>query len=279
MLLSRNYAPSDALAPYVARFYVFEADLPEDFEIIDGLMAETAFVRILTRGDWQAEIAPGIWGGEGPAVLFGANTKPFRVRVGGPFSLCGFAIRPSGWKALMDCPHSALVDQVVQLETLWGSIVDTMMNAILLAHTDEAYLDAMHDAVTARLNQIGRYKADPEMALFEQIARTDSTCRIDEAAAQIGLSVRQMERRCAESFGASPKVILRRSRFLDMAAAMRGFSSASGAELAALRYFDQSHLNREFRRFANMTPGAFNRAFTPLLTAGLKLREDDKETY
>ena len=107
---------------------------------------------------------------------------------------------------------------------------------------------------------------------FAAIARSDSTIRIDDAAAKIGLSVRQLERRCLATFGLSPKAVLRRSRFLDMATAMRGFSSPSEEELAALRYFDQSHLNREFKRFAGMTPRAFERTQTPLFTAGLNLR-------
>ena len=58
-----------------------------------------------------------------------------------------------------------------------------------------------------------------------------------------------------------------------MAAALRGFGNASDEELAALRYFDQSHRNREFRRFIGMTPGQFAATPTPLLTAGLELRE------
>ncbi len=277
MLLSRNYAPPEALAPYIARFYVFEADLPADFEIIDDLVGETAFVRIINDGEWHAELEPGVWHSEGPAIFFGANTKPFRVKVRGAFSICGFAIRPSGWKALMNESHAGLINQMFPMDQLWTrQITERMMDQVILAADDAALIAAMSEAVTARLDQIGRHSIDPAMAIFEDIARTDSTCRIDDAAEKLGLSVRQMERRCSDSFGASPKTILRRSRFLDMAAAMRGFSSASEAELAALRYFDQSHLNREFRRFTGMTPGAFGRAFTPLLTAGLKLREDEK---
>jgi AraC-like DNA-binding protein len=43
-----------------------------------------------------------------------------------------------------------------------------------------------------------------------------------------------------------------------------------------LRYFDQSHLNREVRRYAGMTPGAFQKAAMPLFTESLKLREEGK---
>lgn len=61
---------------------------------------------------------------------------------------------------------------------------------------------------------------------------------------------------------------------LDMAAAVRGISSPGEEEQAALRFADQSHLNREFRHFIGMTPGQFEKAPTPLLNAILKLRED-----
>ena len=59
-----------------------------------------------------------------------------------------------------------------------------------------------------------------------------------------------------------------------MATAMRGFSDPDQELLAALRYFDQSHRTREFRHFIGMTPGTFEKAVTPLLTAGLKLRAE-----
>ena len=78
------------------------------------------------------------------------------------------------------------------------------------------------------------------------------------------------------AYGLTPKAILRRSRFLDMAEAMRGFSTPAESQLAMLRYFDQSHLNREFRRFTGQTPGKFKKSVTPLFTAGLKLRVEGK---
>ncbi len=106
------------------------------------------------------------------------------------------------------------------------------------------------------------------------IARHDSTMPVADAAARLRLSTRQLERICRATFGHTPKVVLRRSRFLDTSQAMRGFGEPSADQLAALRYFDQSHLNREFRHFFGMTPGSFERTATPLFTAGLKLRAD-----
>lgn len=272
MLLSRNYPPSPELAPYIARHYVFEAELPEDFTLTDRLLSETGFVRILIRGDWRAEIAPGYWASAGPTVFFGPNGFPLPVRVKGPFTVAGFAINPGGWRALFDRSARDYADEMLPLSAAWGSLADKLWSEISAATDDAGLVASMEDAITARLAWIGLRQPDEQMTAFAAIARSDSTIRIDDAAAQLGLSIRQLERRCLSTFGLSPKAVLRRSRFLDMATAMRGFSSPSEEELAALRYFDQSHLTREFKRFAGMTPREFRRAVTPLFTAGLNLR-------
>jgi AraC-like DNA-binding protein len=276
MLASRNYAPSADLLPFVRRFYVFEADLPGDFVISDALLAETAFVRILLAGNWQAEVTPKDWTSAGQVLLFGGNSLPLNVQVTGPFRLAGFAVRPSAWRALFKEPATAFVNRMVPLQDAWGAIADTLLGSVQAAESDEEMVAAMELAVRNQLEVVGRRRVDEKIALFEAIARSDSTVRMEEAARQLGLSVRQIERRCLTAYGLPPKAILRRSRFLDMAEAMRGFSTPGEEILATLRYFDQSHLNREFRRFTGMTPGKFAKANTPLFTAGLQLRVEGK---
>lgn len=273
-MLSNTYHPSPELAPYIRRFYIFEAELPGDHVIEDTLLAETAFVRCLVVGDWRGSDAPAELSRAGRALFFGANGKPYKVRLTGGFHTVGFAIRPSGWGALFPRPHNEYVDTLIPLEDLWGDMATEMHEGIVASSTDAQKVAVMESIIKQRIEQIGKPKIDQAMAQFEAIARTDSTMRIDEVAEQVGLSVRQLERRCKATFGLTPKAVLRRSRFLDMATAMRGFSSPSDADLAALRYFDQSHLNREFKRFTNMTPRQFKLAVTVMQTAGLKLREE-----
>jgi AraC-like DNA-binding protein len=277
MLLSRNYAPSERLAPFIRRHYVFEANLPQDFGIEDKLIADNAFVRILLKGEWAAETAPGEWSTAGQILLFGANSMPLNVRVRGPFEVAGFAIRPSAWRALFAQPAAAYADRMAPLSEVWGDEAATMLAAVRAAENDEAKVDAMEASIIRQIHRVGRPRVDDEMARFESIARTDSTRRVEDIAREFGMSVRQMERRTLATFGLTPKSVLRRSRFLDMAAALRGFSAPDERELAALRYFDQSHLNREFRRFVHMTPKGFRDSTTPLFTAGLKLRVEGKD--
>jgi AraC-like DNA-binding protein len=267
-----NYPPSPALAPYIRRHYVYRADLPADAVISDKMIAETAFIRIPLRGEWFVKSESDEWDVATGPKLFGANSRPFPLKVVGPFVILGCSIKPSGWKSLCKKSAAKFVDGMVPLEEILGDESHKMMAKLDVSLSDADMVAAIECAIEAQIARINVRQEDMQMAKFDAIARIDSTIRIDEAAAQVGLSVRQLERRCLESFGLTPKTILRRSRFLDMATAMRGFSDPSEEELAALRYFDQSHLNREFRRFFGMTPKAFQNAYTPLMTSGLQLR-------
>lgn len=277
MLSSRNYAPASKLLPFLRRFYIFDAALPDSFELEDMLLADNAFVRVMLKGNWEYLDPQGSWTALSGALVFGANSRAIRVRVKGPFSVASFAVRPSAWPALFSVPASGVADRILPLSEVWdATVAREMEREVMSSSNDDVHVAAMTKAVERQMDIVGLHRIDPIVASFEAIARNDSTKRVEEAAQLLGLSARQLERRCLAGFGLSPKAVLQRCRFLDMASAMRGLSNADEKELAALRYFDQSHLNREFRRYTGMTPGAFQRSVTPLLTASLQLRVDGK---
>lgn len=275
MLQSRNSLPSPALAPYVRRFYVFRADLPAGLEIMDTLLSETAFIRLLIRGDWSAKGMDGNWSGFGTTPFVGANSRPMPVRVRGAFLVVGVAIRPAGWAGLFREPASDLADRIVPMEDIWGDSAVRLHADVAAAGEDDAAIVAVLEAaLTARLAALGNVPPVRSMLDFEEVVRNDPIMLVGDVAARLGLSVRQFERICHATFGHGPKIVLRRSRFLDMAQAMRGFGAPSVEHLAALHYSDLSHRNREFRHFFGMTAGQFEKAVTPLFTAGLKLRAE-----
>ncbi len=272
MFKSRNYPPSDDLKPYIRRHYVFEADVPSDFSIADNLMSETPFVRLPIKGQWIGRHDNGEMGPGGRAALFGGNFKPFPVRVEGAFLVAGFAIRPSAWRAFFKEPAAILNDRMVPLADFWPGIAERLILEVSSAQTDQAIVQAMESAIRARLAEAKRPRIDDKVAIFEEIARVESGLKIEEVAERMGLSIGQAERRVRACYGKTPKVVLRRSRFLELATAMRGFGPSDNRHLAALRYFDQSHINREFRQFGGRNPSDFKRAKTPLFDAGLQLR-------
>jgi transcriptional regulator GlxA family with amidase domain len=76
-------------------------------------------------------------------------------------------------------------------------------------------------------------------------------------AERYGFSVRQVERLFQEHVGVSPKMFGRLAR-LRLAMRLGADAQVDWADVAArARYFDQSHMVRDFRDLNGATPGAF----------------------
>lgn len=274
MFLSRCYEPSASLRRYVSRFYVFSAELPDAAQLVDQLLAETAYVRLLIRGDWQAETAPGEWGTAGSAILFGSNSRPMKVRVKGAFTVIGVGIRPSGWHALFGLPAAECADLMLPLDLLWGDAAQRLVGQLSRLSDDVSAIAWLEAVMRQRLGHIDDQQACSRAWAFEQLTLGGGINRVGHLAECLDMSPRQLERFTIENFGHRPKTILRRQRFLSIATAMRGIGKTPWDVLASEQFYDQSHLNREFHRFAGVTPQTFLNEQTPLLDAGLRLRAD-----
>ena len=67
--------------------------------------------------------------------------------------------------------------------------------------------------------------------------------------------------------------MLRRARALDMTSYLRGVADQAEAEELQLRYYDQSHLIREFTELFGMSPRQFVASPQPILTLALESRQ------
>ena len=102
--------------------------------------------------------------------------------------------------------------------------------------------------------------------------------QVDEVAASLGVSERQLLRRCREAVGYGPATLRRVLRFrrfvsrLDAGHSTAGHSTPghgdAGLDLARLAaetgYADQAHLSRECTRLAGLTPAALAAQRQPL---------------
>lgn len=273
MLVLRTFLPSAALLPFVKRYYTISGEHPEDAEQYDIILHEMALVRIIVQGAWSIEAGgPGHWADMPSMAFSGPGSSRTGLRVRGPFHAIGAVFRPSGWPALFDRPANEFADRILPFSDVWGAGADRLQDSILQLSDEDDIIRAFEDEVVLRLNRIGTWQVHAAMEAFESIARTDCSRQVRDVAAQLGLSPRQFERSSLSCFGHTPKLVLRRSRFLDMATAMRGIGDPSEEQLAELRYFDQSHRNREFRQFIGMTPQQFVHTPLPFFSAGLQAR-------
>jgi transcriptional regulator GlxA family with amidase domain len=85
--------------------------------------------------------------------------------------------------------------------------------------------------------------------------RTNGAAPVEALAADIGWSRRHLLGRFREHTGLPPKVFARILRFQRAAALLADPAGPSLCEIALdCGYYDQAHLNRDFRAFAGRTP-------------------------
>ena len=104
-------------------------------------------------------------------------------------------------------------------------------------------LAALNAEITAAAQSSGR---DPKTLRRSAcvLVRTDPTVSVADAAAALGYSSRHFDRLVRAHFGHGPQTVLRRSRFLDIAAVMRGFAVPDADALADLMTRDTVSASR-----------------------------------
>jgi len=270
--LSHSRTPPADLTRYVARFFVLVIEQPDDLQLESFLLHENAFIRVPAVGHWETPV-DGRWSHFNGPLLFGAQRRRFPVRCTGPIVVAGFALRPAAWFAFSDMPAHRVADRVDPIDGAWGEALRWACEDI---HQAEQTFDRLEQVVRERIAE-RRVTIDPALERFEAISGLEPGRPVIDIARELGIVPRKLDRHVRAHFGHPPKTVLRRSRFLDMAAVLRGFSAAGDSDQAALRFYDASHLNREFRLFLDTPPNRFRNTPTLLFTRGLELREQRKQ--
>jgi len=270
--LSYNRAPSPDLAPWVARLYYTEVDAPGDHVLSCGLLNDTSFVRIQVRGHWTAETVTGRMELDRSALFFGPQSRRMSITVRGPFLSLGFALRPGAGPALKGPKAIEVMDRILPLAD-FGTNEEEVLHLAGLGLSPEETFQIMEGQLRKRVEETGRVEPEPISSRFEAAAHIDPTISIARFASDNGIEQRRLERIVRRDFGMPPKQVLRRARALDMASHLRGVIDPAEAEELALRYYDQSHLIREFAYYFGMSPRQFVETPQPLMTLALETRQ------
>ncbi len=270
--ISYSRAPAPDLAPWIARLYVSVVDAPADYQLSCGIFSDAAMLRIQLRGDWTAETADGPRAMGRAALYFGPQTVRMPISVRGSFTSVGLSFRAGACHALGGLKLDAMCDRLARLETLGMCDVE-WMSLFRDGGSPEEWCTAMEDAMRRLIARSGAVEPDPVTACVEAAAFTNPEISVARLAQQCGIEQRRLERLVRRDFGMPPKQVLRRARALDMASHLRGVADHDEAEALALRYYDQSHLIREFTALFGMSPRQFVDSPQPLMTLSLETRQ------
>jgi AraC-like DNA-binding protein len=200
---------------------------------------------------WRSLAPPGGWANRIlPDGCLDIIWNDGRVFVAGPDTVAEAATSPAGTRfralrfadgvgpAVLGVPADELTDREVPLEDLWPA-------AEVRRLAEAADPLAALEVVAARRWQT------PDRAMVALAVGARSGRTVCAMADSLGLSARQLQRRCKSSFGYGPKMltrILRLQRALDLARRGRPFADVS----ATVGYADQAHLAREVKALAGV---------------------------
>jgi AraC-like DNA-binding protein len=212
---------------------------------IDGPVPEEGR-RLLPSG--RVEL---VWGGGLGVVVSGPQTRHSLALDLPRMYVYGARFRPGAAPYLLRTPASELVDRHVALDAIDPRLATRLDDRLGDARDPREALIVFGAELERRLQAV----APPPPALREAVRLLDDgTMTVAETAARTFVSERALQRRFAQDVGYGPKVlqrVLRFQRFMRELAAPRVELARAGLVAG---YADQSHLSRETRRLAGLSP-------------------------
>lgn len=163
-------------------------------------------------------------------------------------------------RRLLGLPMQHLLDQVVDLRTLWGATASADLKRLLDAETLALRIAALDTLLWTRLRAAPL--PDRRQLAALKLLREAPGLDLCAVAERVGWSRKHLADRTQDLVGIGPRSFRRVLRFQQLQQQLRGLPNPA-VDWSALAvdcgYFDQSHLIREFREFARLSPGEFLR--------------------
>lgn len=240
--------PAACLRDFVSVYYIFHSAQPvaDDHE-----RAAVAQVRRVFNGDGTITFIDGRTISPDPYFVIGPTTGHVQIHLNGPFTMFGIGLLPAGWVELTGRDASEFVDNIAGIDIMPPAI------EALLASLDPAMsIDRMTAHCNAAL-EAAFAPARPETVAFvrriNQWLESSVSPELPQLLDEMNLSDRQLARKVKYHFGIPPKFLARKYRALRAA---RLLIDADEDEADYLRdaFYDQSHMIREIKLFAGVTP-------------------------
>lgn len=219
-------APAPDLAGWVDHYWSVHWDYPEPYRQLIAPLPQVHF-SVGSRG----ATVRGVVGGHRYETLAGRGR------------ILGVAFRPGAFRPVLGAPVVTLTDRVADASAVFGATPPADPDISALEEFLRARLPAPTPASRAAVAAVALIAARPDLT------------RVDALAADLGSTVRGLQRQFAEHVGIGPKWVIRRYRLREAARRLDAGDPIDWPALAAdLGYADQPHLVRDFTRLIGESP-------------------------
>lgn len=200
--------------------------------------------------------AHGAW----DALASGLSTRRAVIAHDGNQFGVQLGLTPLGARALLGAPVGEIGGTVVDLADVLGRDVALLREELVERATWSVRFGVLDSVLLRAMARHERHPTvQPELAhAWRLITRSGGGARVGDVATQVGWSRRHLSGRFIREFGVGPKDLAAIVRFERARRLLQVPLRPGLAEIAAIcGYADQSHLTREWRRFAGTSPTAW----------------------
>lgn len=252
----REYQVHPSLAPFIKCIWSQESD-HAIFDVgRERILPDSCVELVFHFSDpFRSHFADGTTALQPQAFVVGQMKRFLEIEPEGRMGLIAVRFYARSAYLFFQRPLSEVAAGIVDLADTWKNRVSELTERIALAYDMAARVLLIEEVLLALLKQIGHY----DYTVEECLRRIEAHCgqlSVAQLAKDLGLSCRQLTRRFHNTVGLTPKEFARVSRFLHVLRCLSEGQQRSLTETAlACGYFDQAHLNHEFREMAGMAPG------------------------
>jgi AraC-like DNA-binding protein len=245
----REIRPSASLRTFVASFWILEQDgesaTPQ--RVVPDGHAEL----ILNLGQPFEFFKDGKWHGQPRYFLAGQIDGPLLLRPNGPAKMLGIGFHPHGAARVFAAPMHELSGRFTPVADLSRALSRELDRAL-----DSADPIARVEAALSSAESVAS-RDDPVVAeAVRRIVLARGVSDLAALASELGVGIRQLERRFDSSVGLPPKLFCRMQRFIHVFRVIGNQPGKWADTAAACGYYDQAHLIRDFKKFSGETPAA-----------------------
>jgi AraC-like DNA-binding protein len=270
----RFFRLSEPIAPYFTALYLTEIEAGDGL-VDDYLHPEWAALRFTEGAPPIASVGPGEMVPQWPFVAGGPTSKAihFGVRTS---RVWGLGLQPAGWAKFACGDAAALANSTVDgsVHPAFAAFAGILPQIEQSggAPDDKAALIDAH-----LLKQADRpVPREREILACQEALRDPGMSDVSDLQEVLGVSIKSLERLCRRYFGFTPKVLLRRQRFLRSLAQYMLEPSLKWSGALDGQYHDQAQFVREFRAFMGLSPTEYARLPHPILAPIMRQRMADQ---
>ncbi|MFK4104754.1 helix-turn-helix domain-containing protein [Streptomyces sp. NPDC019531] len=244
------------LRPYLRSYVGYWEAVPTPYEV--RLVPTGRATLLISLAEPFSQVRrlgmPGGGSGSIGSLVVGLEDRPAICTHPGGQEAIRVEFTPLGAYRLFGLPMSELTNLTIEIRDVLGPEAGFLVERLTATRDWAARFDLLDEALLDRLGH--GPEPSPEVGhAWQLLSGSAGAIPIAGIAAEVGWSQGYLIRRFTQQIGLTPKASARVLRFRRAVALLDGGATSLTEISTVCGFYDQAHLNREFRAIAGTTPG------------------------